>query len=426
MEHPNKIPLKTEILYNALNKKQSWYTGIAKKKYIIENIFNIDPNFYNKSITSNLWSTYAHFSKTSSLLNLLEKNQINQNSTVILHPLLPADMIQTVMNIGCKVIFGEISKNTLNFHAQSLIKIIENKQIDVVINFSPLGIYSQIQTQTEIINEKHIPIINCILDQNITLDLLSVFESLKFGAVIFIQERSLANKYLNTILESHLPNKSYYLSWQIEERLRSILEYHLSESHIEYQQIVEAYYYLLVDKQPTLFSKIIPTIKKNLVQNIQLKSTKDAQNLIHESWKKIENLALPDIFFELENFYPTNQTKVVFINLQYLDSYLNNGYKNIYQFFQNQIQIQPRGTLEIPEFQNDYHGLYFHFYTTNINYWQLYFHNLQIKTETLSSSQSYPNTIDKNDPKINFIKQHSVLIKIKDLLEKNIVLNASN
>ncbi|NJL96351.1 hypothetical protein HC766_05275 [Candidatus Gracilibacteria bacterium] len=409
---------KSRILFNALNKQHRWYTGIPIKKYIQKNIFATDPNFYNKSITSSRWSAYCHYSPLKSIQNLLEKNQVNERSTILAHPLLSKNIINQLQKNNCHITSTDIDKNSLNFDTKELQHIIQKNKPDLILNYSPLGLYSDLIDQTKLCEQFLIPHISFIPDPTITLDLMNLFESTNLGGVIINAGFSFADNHLNEVLDIKLTNKKWYISWQIEQRTKSILEYHLQQSHQQYSQIIEAYYYLLLKKQPRILNQLLPRIAGSTFMKHKFDTVQDAMATLIEQYTNIQNQAVPDIFFDLENHHPSTLSKLSYSQLQDLDSYLHHQTKQLHNFMSKEVERQPKGTLEIPKFFQDKTYLSFAFFTTNHNLWNRYFEDLNLTYRQQIEQHISIKNLNLNN--VNFVYNYMAKLDIVEILTKNL------
>jgi hypothetical protein len=75
-----------DILYGALQSPYKWYTGRPLKRFLNTKVFGLSKDFSNRSIDAGRWKAYCHYSRAKSLLNLLHKANVGQDSKVLIQP----------------------------------------------------------------------------------------------------------------------------------------------------------------------------------------------------------------------------------------------------------------------------------------------------------------------------------------------------
>ncbi len=414
---------KTGTIYNALNKQHRWYTGLPIKAYVNKKIFRIKPDFGNSSINSGRWSAYCHYAAKSSLDNLLKKNNINKNSTVVIHPLISNDLVSQLQKTGCRIQAIDIDKDNLNLDTHQLQNYIINQpKPDLILNTAPAGIYKDLLNHLDIFNQKSINSITIVNNSTITAGLLELFEKINFGGAIFNGGGSFVDDHLNEVLDSPVPDKSWYFSFQIEHRTQSILEYHLKESHEVFGDIVEAYYYLLLGKRKNILNKVLPSLARNTILKNNFNNADDAKKMIATNMASVYQKAVPDIFFELENIDPKYNNNLNHQSLVELDSFLYHKNNELHSFMIDQTKRLPSGSIEVPKLFTNRTYLNFFFYTTDHQFWNDYFTGLNINYQ---KGQPLPDSISKIQlPNAQFASSYLAQLDIIQILHKRLKFNA--
>jgi hypothetical protein len=368
-----KDPLqkRLKIVYTALSRRNRWFTGLSLKKYLKQNIFNLSSSFNNTAISSGRWSSYCHYSLVKSFQNMLDKNEITQGSKVLIHPLLPKTLVQEILGRGCQIFSFDISKDSLNFKHQEFLQYIQETNFDLVIHYGFNGLYEELLEFALKAREKAVPSLFIIDNFEIDLSLLELFEKHTLGGVIWSFGDSFWDNQLNEVLKKDLPTKKWFVSWQLETRTRSILEYHLADSQTNYIPILESYFYLLLNQYPFLdFYKIYYNLYKVLILKKSLKSDKQAVSILTENYQKIFNSAIPDLVFDLQLAKPVGFEDIDLPN-QLIQSAagIQQESKKIYNYFLEAVKKRPEGSLEVPTFFLDKSYLKYFIYTTEAEFW---------------------------------------------------------
>jgi len=361
---------KIKLFYNTLSKRGSWYTGLSIKKYLRTRIFQYKKDFNNSAISTGRWSAYCHYSLVLSFKNLLEKHTLGKNSTVLIHPFLPWELVDEIRSLGCKILTLDIEKTTLCFNTEKLKKTLAENKIDLLIYSIDNGLYDTPSKQLPIINDFTVPTMIFVDEPAINSELILLFEKLNLGSVLWNFGDSFLDDELQEISNQEFPTKNWYISWFLETRTRSILEYHLSSSQDYFEPIVEALFYLLLDKYKkkdfkAIFYSII--VNRILLKN-KLKKPQEAKDILEEKYLTVFQSAIPDIIFDLalmENQKDPETPE----SLIHSSSSLQQKVRSLYQFLSSQVSARPEGSLEIPDFFLDKTYNNYFFYTTEIEYW---------------------------------------------------------
>ncbi len=372
MNQEEIIIQKLKLLYSALSRKDRWFTGLSIKKYINKKIFALSEGFDNQSITAGRWSAYCHYSIFKSFSNMLDKNHITSKSRVLVHPLLPNFLIDEVLSRTNNVFSLDISKSDFNFELDKYQNSIDNEAIDLVIHYNFCGLYEELKENINYSQSKGIASLVVINNFDINLSLIDLFENLKLGGFIWSFGDSFWDDQLNIVMKHKLPTKNWYLSWQIETRTRSVLEYHLRESQDIYLPIIEAYFYLLLEeyKKQKFVGNLYQLFSRFILVN-KFNNPNEARKLMEANYPNIFDSALPDIVFDLQVLTPVKfrdygKPK----HLIHQASSLQNQAKSFYNFFLTAINSRPQGSLEIPDFYLDKTYLKYIFYTTELDFWK--------------------------------------------------------
>ena len=416
----NRIWKKIELIYKALQKPSSWYTGIPIKRYLRKNILDLQtPKFNNPAINSGRWSAYCHYSQEQALRNLLEKNRIEYGSTVIVHPLLPKNLIDVLLQKEVELIFLDIDKATLSLDPNQIHQKIftrrESKPVDLIIHYGVNGLYEEVCKSLKIAQQSVIPSILVMDDPTINLSLIDAFESLAFGGVIWNFGDSFFDEQLDVVLDTTLESYPWFVSFQIETRTLSVLEYHLSQSHQEALPLIKAYFYLLLDHYRKIhwMGKIYFFLYSLPWFSGDIDSIPDAQNKLKEKYNNLfEKSAVPDLAFDLQITSPEVETisatseEIIERSAKYQERA-----KDLYDYFIKEVPNRPESSLEIPNFFLDRNYTKYFFYTTDPQVWETELKNLGFETqkpfqihETVQQNKKLPNA--------NFVVQYGMLVVI--------------
>jgi hypothetical protein len=201
---------------------------------------------------------------------------------------------------------------------------------------------------------------------------LDLFQALSNGGFIWLFSDSFLDEQLEVALDDTLPGQPWYISWNVEQRARSILEYHLKESHDLYTPLVEAYLYLINQKLSdfSLFFKPQLWLSNKMILQSKFSSKQQAVMALKKYYTQIFDSAVPDIIFELQDKAPVSYLDYGHSELIMQASYeITRRAKEIYTQLQNSHDMMPSGSLQIPELYLDKGYLKYFFYTTDLEYW---------------------------------------------------------
>ncbi len=386
---------KIKFFYNILNKKQRWYTGLAIKKMLRQKVFSLLDGFNNPAITAGRWSAYCHYSQILAFNNLIYKFNLKENAVILVHPLLPAPLVDQLLAFKFKIVSVDLDKSSLAFDGKKLAEYIRqlrvrNEQPELIIHYGFNGIYEPIVELAEEAYRYTIPSMAVIDNPNVNLALLEVFNKLPLGGVVWNFGDSFFDEHLNKITNSNLQSKDWYVSWYLETRTKSILEYHLSKSHTIYQTLIEAVFLITLEdyKKYDWKAGVYIFLAQRYFFESKLKSKKEAQEWIKNNYTEIFNAAVPDVVFDLQLYFPEEY------NADYLKQ-LNNAVhlreqsKKLYNFFLEKLPYRPQGSLEIPDFYLDRTYLKYFVFTTDFKYWNEAIDMMDCKLE--NSLEIHPN-----------------------------------
>lgn len=352
---------KAKLLYTSLQKTNYWYTGLSIKKYLKSKVFHLKKDFANPALNSGRWSAYCHYSQVTAFKNLLNKNNVTRGSHLLVHPLLPNYLVQTLQTLGAKITFLDINKTHLNFDVDSLNDLVKKnnlqpsgQKIDLIIAYGINGLYEEISNLANICFEKALPILAVIDNSTINSSLLELFESLKLGSILWNFGDSFLDDQLNQIIDDTLPTQNWFASWHIETRTQAILEYHLSESFADILPLVEAMLFIVTgNSQQSFFSGLFQTGLSKIFLKTKFKDSLEAKNLITQNYPKLFDLAVPDIVFDLELAFPTQKSIENEIAFSKKEVALREKSRQLYEAFSAELKMQKQGSLEIPSFYLD-------------------------------------------------------------------------
>jgi hypothetical protein len=378
---------KVQLLKIALQKKDRWFSGLSLKKYLKKNIFSLKTNFSNPAITAGRWSSYCHYSELKSLQNLFDKLEIKKNTKVLVHPLASEFVIEELISRQAQIWSLDIDKSSLNFHNLQFANFLAKNKIDAVIHYAFNGIYEEISKYVQICQNEGIPSLVFIDNFDLNSSLLDLFNNLTLGGIIWKFGDSFLDDQLDAVIDTDLESKNWFVSWYIENRTRSILEYHLSESQKEYEILIESLYYLhlLKYQQENFFKGLLTKIQSKFLFSKWIYSEKEAINFIKTHYPKIFNSAVPDVVFDLQTESPAR-----FIDYGVPEHIIHSSSlwqfraKSLYQFLLKKIPERPADSLEIADFYLDRVYFRYLFFSTERDYWLDFLSSKGLMLETFS------------------------------------------
>lgn len=373
-------------LYKYITHPNGWYTGLSIKKYVKKSIFSLVETFFNPAINSGRWSCYAHLDLQISFENIIQKYHITDQSRVIIHPLTPSNLVETVVKTGANIYFLDIDTTTLGIIPESLdayLSLLDSQNLypDLIVHFDSNGLYSYLEKEIEVSEKRSIPSIIVIDNNQINLDLVNVFQKLTLGSVIL---KSSQNSYLNEIfsLSGIESNLKTYLSFHVENRTRSIPEYHLRESHDFYKKLISCFLYLYNSQLYKSLSvkKIIWEGSKSFIIEKEHfpKSAADAKQIIQDCYKEITKYSLPDLVFDYlsDNLNGADEIQALPIENSL---YYREASKQLFEFLRTYINQNDSKTDFVPDLVDKKEYLEFVFYTQHKADWIGYFEEQDIK-----------------------------------------------
>jgi hypothetical protein len=375
---------KIKLISKYLDNPSGLYTGLSIKRFIKQTLLKIDEKFSNQVINSGRWSAYAHISQEASFKNLLNKHELNEKKRVLVNPLVNPVLINELEKKKVKIFTLDVEKDTLQWK-KSIVQFFlldmlkQSAKIDLVIQTCITGISDEIIAQIEFCQKQNIPTLVILPNKFINNSQLQLLSKLKLGSVMYFYGQNFYGKHINPVLKEPLPETSLFLSWFLEPRTSSILEYHLSDSNSLYKDLLEAYYQLLRIKSKTtdwrgLIQNFAQTLLADKIQFHNLlekkyKSSFEAELKIRSSYPMTKQFALPDLFFELELLFPTSSKSLSKHYLIDKAAKLQELAKKWHAYFSDSVSKRPAGSLEVPTFyKNKCYSKYF-IYTNEGNYW---------------------------------------------------------
>jgi len=418
-ENFTKIEAKIKLLMTSIKRQSTWYTGLALKRYLKKEIFKLQtPNFSNGAINSGRWSVYCHYFQEKAFVNLLDKNEIKFGSRVVIHPLLPENLVDILVKRQAEMIFLDISKTTNNLNKQDLISLIENerdnKPVDLIIHYGFNGLYEEITEMVKTTQQMVIPNLVIIDNFDLNLALLNLFEAVTIGGVLWNFGDSFFDDQLNVVADSILPTQNWFISWQIETRTKSVLEYHLSDSHKAILPLIQAYLYLLIEKSPdynwTGYARAF--LSKNFWFRNIFKSKDEALLILNQGYTTLYEVAIPDLVFDLQTVSPEKYKDFGKADdLIHRSSQLQIRSKDVNDHFLQNLNSRAEGSLEIPDYFLDKSYLKYFVYTTESQYWVDNMKFFGFYAEKLPGVHQ----IIKNSPNLvnaNFVAEYGLFVDV--------------
>jgi hypothetical protein len=165
------------------------------KKYFINHVLSQSPfEFKSKLLEQNLFSVSAYGSQLEAFIKEIESYNFPRNTNIIVHPLLPINCIDHLINLGMNIVYTELDYNTLNFKANSLSANIKSHNPALIIHF----------TINQLLNE-----LTSFLNTNQNIEILVIDDSKYFNQEFFrLIDSSQSLKYIKF---QDLPIKSLIL-----------------------------------------------------------------------------------------------------------------------------------------------------------------------------------------------------------------------
>ncbi len=412
---------KIKLVSKTLSKPFGWYSGLPIKKFIKKRVFDLLENFQNPSIEAGRWSAYSHNSAVVGFENLLEKNGVGQGSVVLVHPLLPAKLVDILKNSDVTIKTLDIEKSTLNWSKKSYESFFSGDQdeIDLVIFYNFNGLYQEVIEQVNFNQKKSTPSIVFANNQDLNFSLLSLFETLNLGSILWRFGESFMDKQLSENINFHFKSGTWFLSWHIESRTFATLEYNLSDSRKVYEELLLAYFYFLIQdyEKFDLQSKVKTFFLKNTFLYNEIKTEEEANQKIAENYNKITGTAIPDVFFEIENEIEEYQNILPQSSQQILDkdSSLQTSSKSLYSYFSEQINKRPENSLEVTDFYTGRTYLNYFFYTNQIDYWIENFSSKGVEIYSLSSDISRLFSSNERLENLRFVSKYLLYLSTSEV-----------
>ena len=309
-------------IHRGVQHPETLYTGNSLKELLQSQIFSLKPDFFNRPLSANQWSVYCHYSPAAAFANLLDKHQIDQDSTLVVHPLLPAELMGEVLRRGTKLIVADLDLGTLLMDETQLNTALESEP-DLIIHYTANGLYRELSEIVTITNDLRVPSLTIIDNELPTPDLLALFEASTLGSVLWNFGDSFFGQQLNQFIDVTLNETKWYVSWFIEARSTPSSEYHLSNSRELVVPLLENYLYLLLDRYARhgWREKLYPFLFKYLAKE-RLSSPEQAKQNLATHFQNIRFAAVPDVVFDLELLDPKGVRPSSFQEIKDLAEYI--------------------------------------------------------------------------------------------------------
>jgi hypothetical protein len=419
-----------KLTYNALLKPERWYTGLSIKQYLRQKLFNLNgAQLANKPIAAGRWSAYAHYSMQSSFENLLEKHEIESTKTVLVHPLLPPELVDKLIERGAKIVTLDIAKNTQAIPAKDLLNFVRlmkaTQMPDLVILYDVSGLLKDVTQAVAELRQLSVPTLVFVDSPYLSSELLELTEALELGSLIWNAGTSFLDEQLSEVVNQNLEPMSWYISWFIETRSRSVLEYHLRESQDVFRPLLEAYFYLLLKKYETYdwAGKLVYTqLGNRLFLKQSFESPKQAEKQLMDKYNDLQNRAIPDVVFDLQQKRTDSENPEInetLDDVHHREVFWRQKSKAVYEYLVGQINQRPQGSLEVADFFLDRSYVWQYFLTTDKPFWSAHFQDRGWLVDT--SLNLHPLFLDKpNLPNANLAGRYGLGLNIPTGLEKNV------
>jgi hypothetical protein len=395
----------TSKIYHTLLKPDRWFTGTPIKAWVQASLFLPELSLeLNPNLRTNRWSAYVHFNYLVSFKNLLEKAHLPTNSVAVLHPLLPAEMVDVILQASIQPIFLDINKSSLQLNYTDFEALSKQIELDLLVLVCPNGVTEDIKKILNLCYVLHIKVFLFLDYDFLSVNILQIMVNPAMTAVIF-KSRAWFPKIVSEIAPKAevIQSENWFISWFLEDRIVSSNEIHLSQSQLAFGGFLEKMHFLELQKLQKLDFKVLfmsifyrTFIYKNKIAN----DFRSVELDLASHWKSIQNQALPDFIFEVEEAYDSTSSlqKMEFSVSKWQK--LQQHSKSYYDFLISEIPKQPVSSLEVPIFYLDQVYFYYHFFTTESVFWLNLFSQKGLKiinkpdVHNLVSSQlkSLPNT----------------------------------
>jgi hypothetical protein len=414
------------LVLDYLERPNKLYTGLAIKQFIKNNLLKSDKLLKNPSIQAGRWSSYCHYSFFSAFENILQKTELKPGQNILVSPLLPKSVIDQLLPKKFNLSSIDVEKDSLNWSKEKFLSNLSDQKDkpSLIINSINNGLtqdYLEIIKET---NKQNIPQLVIITKPFLDFTLIELVNNLRAGSsVIYFYGDSFWDNYLDEVITGlPLQNNPWFISFYLETRTSSILEYHLSESRQYFIELLEAYLYLLNQKDKSLNWKYtVNQIQSNLksiglsvgaLSAKKYKNKEEAEKHLRDAYQKTLIYALPDTPFELENKLGKFAKSLTVDQIVDKIHQFQSKAKGWYDFLNAQVSQQPAGSLEVPNFFLQRTYLQYHFYSTNKDYW----HTLITQTgyNVQSTFAIHPIFLEKPElfPNTNFINKYLISIDL--------------
>lgn len=403
-----KLWRQIQLIYTFLQKPNSWYTGLSIKKYLKTKIFA--NKITNPQIVSGRWSAYAHFSYSQSFINLINKFQLPKTAKILLHPLTPSFLVDYLVAQNWQIDSLDIDKNNLNWPPDKLEEKLTNAY-DLVIFYSFNGLVEEIDQAQKILKNKVIPSLIILDNSRLNSQTVALVDNFS-GGVLWTAKSNYWPGFLKDLsglqyaLAKENQEQNWYFSWFGESRTRSVLENHLSDSHEVNHQIIEAVFYLLVQKwQQYNWRNYLGGFLGGFFLTTKIKNSSQAQKIISELWPQSLELAIPDVVLELQNLESKAISKPA----------TKTSAQEWQKYFIASLPKRSTGSLEVPSFFIPRQYLSYFVYTTEPQFWiDFILTHQKVKLEELfiKLPPLHPLIKSMNLTNTNFVAQYILILKV--------------
>lgn len=297
-----------KLVYSSVQKPDRWYTGIPIKQFLKSNYFQLLSDFNNSAINSGRWSAYNHMSFAPAFRNIIAKYDLDNTSSVLVHPFLQQDAYTIIKSTGTEILTVDIELNSITFDPQKLfshVRLLRSTQnINAVIFEDITGDLSSITAAVKLLNSIHIPSIVILNSSSITQDLLELSQAVQLGSIIWNFGGTFIDDALNSLVDYTFAERESWVSWHIETRTKSILEYHLSASQDIFEEFINIYLLLLIEKNKSIdftLGVYFQLYQLLIMDNVYKGQISLARERIIELYNNLDDSAIPDIFWTIQH-----------------------------------------------------------------------------------------------------------------------------
>jgi hypothetical protein len=368
------IEQKLKILEYSLENNDNWYDGSAVRDLLNTNIFSSkNPSTpENTRLSSTGWPAYCHYSNKSAFINMLDLHRINEKSKVLIHPLLPSELIDTIISRGATVICSDIDIATLAFDKNTYQSILQNEKEtpDLVIHFCDNGVYIPVQELVDFTKKIGLPSMIVLNSQTATQDLINLMYSNTTRSILWNTSSYFEDPILCTMTKKPLNQPNWTISWFLASN-SNLPQNNLKNDKTLYKLVLSSFYTELLAKYREFgLQTIFYTFKHKTARKIKKYDKVAGDKNILESIENIILSAIPNFVFQIKKTDGLNfGQKLEFNEMNILSNNIKTQAKSLDEMITGDIKkFDKKGDESIHLNENHTYLKYF-FYTNDKQFW---------------------------------------------------------